>query len=111
MLLEPTTASNVATSKETATKKMQDMVTVSLVLYGETANKLARELQIYKGKATVPMTATFEIHDVEGRTKIYASFTGEAPKTEKSTEQKAKEALELEVESAQLRAELKGFME
>ncbi len=88
---------------------------VSMELYGERAKTVAKELNLqYSNKtATVPMTAHFTYRDVEGHTVIAAEFTSNEPqkKIEKSPEQAKKESLELEAEAAQLRAELKSFME
>ena len=87
---------------------------VSMNLYGDQAREVARLLGLgcSNKAAIVPMTATFNYRDVEGRTVIAAQFTSnDAKKVEKSPEQAEKEALTLEAEAAKLRAELKAFME
>jgi hypothetical protein len=88
---------------------------VSMNLYGEQAKTLAKELglQCTRKSADVPMTAHFTYRDVEGHTVIAVEFTSTetAQKIEKTPEQTKKESLELEAEAAQLRAELKAFME
>jgi hypothetical protein len=52
---------------------------VSLNLYGEQAQTLARELGLQSSRKTadVPMAAHFTYRDVEGRTVISASFDSE----------------------------------
>lgn len=52
---------------------------VSLRIYGEQAQVLAKELGLACSRKTadVPMTAHFTIRDVEGRTVISASFDSE----------------------------------
>jgi hypothetical protein len=54
------------------------LVKVSLTLYGENAQKLARELGIIMNgsKKTLPMNAEFENHSVNGHSKIYCTFNG-----------------------------------
>ena len=84
---------------------------VSMIVYGEQAKTLAKELglQCSNKTADLPMTAHFTYRDVEGRTVISAEFTSTEPIL-KTSEQREKEALTLEAEAAQLRAELKAFM-
>jgi hypothetical protein len=69
---------------------------VSMRVYGEQAQTLARELglQCSNKNATVPMTAHFTYRNVEGRTVVEAQFTSKEIVTVKSTEQKQKEVLE-----------------
>lgn len=82
---------------------------VSMTLYGDRAQQLKR---ILSDVTELPMNAHFRVRDVEGRTVIEACFTADDPHPKtKSLEQRAKEALELEAECAQLRAELKAMME
>lgn len=85
---------------------------VSMRIYGEQAQTLAKELglECRNKTADVQMTAHFTYKDVEGRTVVTAEFTSKEAVVVKSTEQKQKETLEQEAECAQLRAELAGFM-
>lgn len=81
---------------------------VSMRIFGEQAQTLARELglECSRKTATVPMIAHFTYRDVEGRTVIAAEFTSEFREVDHEAEHEEKVRAERRFDVAR---ELRGY--